>query len=356
MIMALRIFLNQVRMGLKLYLRIPAAIFWVFAFPVIMFMGLGAVMSGGDTGIKLVWAGPQTPEGADLFLQQALAEERLTVETLNRGAAETRWQGGKLPAMLEGEQGHYSLRLNSYLAAQGSHIEALVQQAFLIAQARAAGAPELAHIPVQMSSPGGHHEGPYTAYLLPGLMGLNLLMMGIFSTGMVDVTLRAKGGYKRLATTPLPCSVYLAAQLCVRLIVVCLSAALLMSVGALFFGVYNQGSYGSILVLLLLGAACFISMGYLLASFSRNVESYNGIANLVFLPTMLLSGVYFSLDAAPVWLQRGADVTPLASLLRALRAVFNDGASLASQGTGLAILVGWTIVLFTLASRRFRWV
>lgn len=354
--MALRIFLSQVRMGLKLYLRIPAAIFWVFAFPVIMLMGLGAIAGGGATGIKLVWAGPQSPQGADLFLHRALEERGLTVELLTADAAETRWQGGKLPALLEGDQGHYSLRLNSYLGAQGSQIEALVQQAFLIAQARAAGAPELAHIPVSLSSPGGHHDGPYAAYLLPGLMGLNLLMMGIFSTGMVDVTLRAKGGYKRLATTPMPRSVYLGAQLCVRLIVVCLSAALLMTVGALLFGVHNQGSYGAILVFLLVGAACFISLGYLLASFARNVESYNGIANLVFLPTMLLSGVYFSLDAAPNWLQRGADFLPLASLLRSLRAVFNDGASLASQGAGLAIMVGWTIVLFALASRRFRWV
>jgi ABC-type multidrug transport system permease subunit len=181
-------------------------------------------------------------------------------------------------------------------------------------------------------------------------------MMGVFSTGIVDVTLRAKGGYKRLATTPLPRHIYLGAQLSVRLIVVIVAAGLLMLVGAIAFGIHNQGSYLSLLLVQMLGAACFISMGYLLASFAQTPEVYSGIANLTFLPLMLLSGVYFSLDAAPEWVQRGADLLPLTPLLRVLRAIFNDGAGLASQWTGIAVVAGWTLVLFALATRRFKWV
>jgi ABC-2 type transport system permease protein len=135
-----------------------------------------------------------------------------------------------------------------------------------------------------------------------------------------------------------------------------ISATLLLLCGALVFGIRNQGSYGSLFALLIFGSACFISMGYLLASFARNVETYSGIANLVFLPVMLLSGVYFSLDEAPQWLQRGADLLPLAPLLKAMRAVFNDGASFVSQSQALALLAVWTVLLFVLAVRRFRWV
>jgi ABC-type multidrug transport system permease subunit len=181
-------------------------------------------------------------------------------------------------------------------------------------------------------------------------------MMGVFSTGMVDVTMRDKGGYKRLATTPLPRAVYIAAQLCVRLTTVTVSAILLMLVGALVFGVHNQGGYFGLLLIIVLGGSCFASLGYFLGSFARTVESYNGIANMAFLPLMLLSGVYFSLDSAPVWLQKAADLLPLSPILRSLRAIFNDGASLASQGFWLAVLAGWTVVLFTLAVKRFRWV
>jgi ABC-type polysaccharide/polyol phosphate export permease len=121
------------------------------------------------------------------------------------------------------------------------------------------------------------------------------------------------------------------------------------------FGIYNQGSYVGLLALVLLGASCFICMGYVLASFAKTVDSYGGIANMVLLPLMMLSGVYFSLDSAPEWLQRLVDFLPLTPLLKALRAVYNDGASLASLSPSLMTLGVWTLVLFVAATRRFKW-
>lgn len=352
-----RIYINQLLMGLKIYLRVPAAMFWIIAFPIAMLVGLGTVLGGsGDNTIKLVWAQPVAASADDVAFEKALTERGLTVEILPAAEAETRWQQGKMPAMLEGQGGKYSLRTNTYLAAQGLMINGLVQQAFLTAQARARGVGDLAQIPVVSSSPGGHRGGPYAAYLLPGLLGLNLLMMGLFSVGMVDVTLREKGGYKRLATTPLPRHVYLASQVSVRLIIAFVAAALLLLAGALVFGVTNQGSYASLLALVLFGAACFICMGYVLASFAKNVDTYGGIANMVLLPLMMLSGVYFSLDSAPQWLQTTVDFLPLTPLLKALRAVYNDGASLASVSPSLMILAVWTLLLFVAATRRFKWV
>ncbi|MDR3481949.1 MAG: ABC transporter permease [Burkholderiaceae bacterium] len=353
-----RIFLKQFMMSLKVYLRLPAAIFWLVAFPIVMFAGLATVLSGkSDSGVKLVWAQSAPALSAeDGALQKALAERGLDMQIMTPEEAEARWRGGKLAALLQGQGGHYTLRLNSYLAAQGAQADALVQQAYLVVQARAHGAVDIASIPTVRASVGGRGDAPYAAYLLPGLLGLNLLMMGLFSAGMVDVTLREKGGYKRLATTPLPRYIFLAAQVCVRLVVVTVAAAMLMAVGAALFGVYNRGSYLSLFALIVLGTACFNSLGYVLASFARGVDAYGGLANLVFLPTMMLSGVYFSLDAAPEWLQRGADMLPLTPLLAALRAVFNDGASLASQGSALAIVGVWTVVLFAAATKRFKWV
>jgi ABC-type multidrug transport system permease subunit len=355
--MQLRMFFRQFLMGLKLYLRVPAAIFWIIAFPMLMLLGLGSAFGGKtDTGPKLVWAQAAPASATDGFLQQVLAERVAKLEIVTPTEGERRWREGKLPVLLEGQGGRYRLRINSYLRAQGTQLEALVQQALLVAQARAQGAPEPASIPVVIGSPGGRHDGPYAAFLLPGLLGLNVLMMGVFSAGIVDVQMREKGGYKRLATTPLPRYVYLGAQLCVRLIVVFASALMLMLAGAVVFGIHNEGSYFSVLVLQMIGAACFISLGYLLASFARTVEAYSGIANIVFLVLMLVSGVYFSLDAAPVWFQRVADLLPLSPLLSALRAVFNDGSSLAGQGSALLLLSGWTVLFFVLASKRFKWV
>ncbi len=352
-----RIFVSQFVMGLTLYCRNPAALFWIVAFPVAMLVALGTVFGGtADRTVHLLWSQSSDQSGDDIALKQALKELGITVDTVTPDLAGIRWKNGKLPVLLEKQGQEYTLKVNSYLAGQAMPVTALVQQGFLMVQARAVGAGDLRRIPEAMESPGGHRDGPYAAYLLPGLLGLNLLMMGVFSIGMVDVDLRVKGVYKRLATTPLPRSIYLAAQMCVRLFVVIVAAIVLMSVGAGLFGIYNQGSYLDLFALIFLGTACFASLGYLLASFASTVEISNGLANLVFLPLMMLSGVYFSLDSAPLWLQKTSDLLPLAPLLTALRAVFNDGASLTAQGPSILIIGIWTVILFVLATRRFKWI
>jgi ABC-type multidrug transport system permease subunit len=352
-----RMYLKQAVMSMKLYLRIPAALFWIFGFPIVMLLGLGTVFgSHGAQAEKLVWAETSPPSPRDRDLEAACQALGLQIEVLTPADADARWAAGKLPALLTSPGGEYMLRLNGYLGAQSRQIESLVQQAFLAGQARARGITDLTRMPVVMETPGGHRDGPYAAFLLPGLLGLNVLTMGVFYTGISDVTMREKGGYKRLATTPLPRHIWLLAQLTVRLLVVLVSAAALMLVGALVFGIHNQGAYLSVFVLLIVGSACFICMGYLLASFASTVEVYSGIANFAFLTLMLMSGVYFSIDAAPVWLQRAADLLPLAPLLTALRAVFNDGAALGAQASVLAIVGVWTLLLLIAATRRFRWI
>jgi len=306
--------------------------------------------------MKLVWAQPAQTTDRDQAMLRSLKELGVTVEADTADVAEQRWKSGKLPVMLEAVDGSYRLRVNSYLAMQAMSIVSVVEQGFMQVQAHEAGLAGLARIPFVRESPGGHHDGPYAAFLLPGMLGLNLLMMGVFAIGTVDVDLRVNGIYKRLATTPLPRHLYLTAQMTVRFIIVFTSAALLIAVGALAFGVYSQGSYWSLAALIMLGTACFASMGYVLASFAGSVEVMNGLANLVFMPLMMLSGVYFSLDSAPAWLQKTADLLPLTPLLKALRAVFNDGASLASQGNSILIIAIWTAGLFLVATRRFKWV
>jgi ABC-type polysaccharide/polyol phosphate export permease len=356
--MYMRIFLTQLFLGAKLYLRSPIDLFWMVFFPISLLVCLGALLGGrADAPQKLVWMRAAAATEADERFARALAECGLQVEVLSSVAAEARWVTGKLPAMLEGNSGHYRLRIDPYYRAQGHQIEADVQQGYLrAALTSAAGGTPPARVPVVETGPSGHTDARYVAYLLPGLLGFNLMAMGVFNTGIADVATRAKGGYRRLAVTPAPRPIYLAAQLAVRLLVVIVSATLLILVGFLFFGVRSHGDYLSLAALIVLGTACFTSMGFVLASFAGTVNAYDGVANSVFIPMMLLSGVYFSLDGAPAWLQLGADVLPLAALLKALRAVFTDGADLRSQGSLIGLVCGWAAAFFVLAVKRFRWV
>lgn len=347
---------RQFVMEWRLYARDRVAMFWTMAFPVILLLGLGTMFRDGG-GPKLSVVRVQSPVSGpqDAALDQALGELQLKVRILSQEDAEARWAKGETAAQVEPEGTGYRLRLNSYLMSQAATTAGLVNQAWLVAQARLNGSPEPRRLPIQMESPGHRHSANYATFLLPGLLALNLLSMGLFSVGMVNVSYREKGKFRRLAVTPLPKWIFLLGQVLHRLTVTVVQAGILLLVGRLAFGIQNQGSFLDLLLIMTLGTGCFMAFGFALSGFAETSEGYAAISNLAFFPLMILSGVYFTLDTAPAWLQLLVAGLPLAPFLGALRAVFNDGATLAGHGSGLAIVAAWGVAAFGLAVRRFRW-
>jgi ABC-2 type transport system permease protein len=348
---------RQFKIEWKLYVRDRAAMFWTFAFPLLMLFGFGVIFrSDGPPAMTLVRIAPAQETARDQMFLKTLKEARLNVVTLDAKQAEERWKKGDTIAQLESVGDGYRLHLNSYLLAQGQVVALAASQAFLVAQARVNGAPEPERIPMVIESPGHAHSTNYAAFLVPGLVGLNLLSTGLFSVGMVTVAYREKGKYRRLAVTPLPKWVFLGGQILQRVTSVLLQTLLLLLAAWLGFQITNQGSYLVFTALIVFGTATFIAMGFALSSFASTVETYGAVSNLAFFPMMLLSGVYFRLDSAPQWLQKVVLILPLSPFLRALRAVYNDGATLQGHVFGLTILAAWAVLSFVFAVKRFRWV
>ncbi len=348
---------QQFKSEWRLYLRDKGAMFWTFLFPLLMLFAFGLIFrSGGPSAMTLVRVAPVVETPRDQAFVKALEEAHLKVVTLSPADALARWEKGETAAELDSVGDGYRLKLNSYLIAQGQTAAQVASQAFLVAQARLSGAPEPERIPFVVESPGHAHSDNYAAFLVPGLIGLNLLTMGLFAVGMVTVSYREKGKFRRLAVTPLPKWVFIMAQILQRVTVVALQTTLLLLAARIGFQISNQGSYLLFGLLVFAGTATFLAMGFALSSFASTVETYGAISNLVFFPMMLLSGVYFRLDNAPKWMQNAVSILPLSPYLRALRSVFNDGATLAGHGTGLAILGVWAVLCFVLAVKRFRWV
>jgi ABC-type multidrug transport system permease subunit len=131
--------------------------------------------------------------------------------------------------------------------------------------------------------------------------------------------------------------------------------AFLLAFGARAFGVDAHGSWFAVAVVGLAGTLAFGGLGLLIASRARNMETANGLMNLASLPMWLLSGVFFSTSNFPAWMRPAVKALPLTALNDALRAVVNDGASLAACGADLAILAAWIVGTFALALRWFRW-
>jgi len=347
--------LRQFLMEWKLYSRDRVALFWTFAFPMLLLLGFGTIFRSGSTPtltLVVPQGTSQTQAGRDLL--GALKGTPLQLLELAPQAAVARWRQGETAAQLEPGPAGFMVKVNTYLAAQGQMTAQIVQQANLAVQIRRDGA-EPRWLPVRMESPGSVHSSNYAAFLLPGLLGMNLLSMGLFSVGMVNVSYREKGKFRRLAVTPLPKWIFLLGQILHRLTVTFLQAALMLALGYFAFGIGNQGSYLLLGAVMALGTACFMAMGFALAGFTQTSEGYAAVSNVFFFPMMLLSGVYFTLDSAPRWMQQAVFVLPLSPYLKTLRAVFNDGAGMPGHWAQMAIVAAWTGACFLVAVKKFRW-
>ena len=195
----------------------------------------------------------------------------------------------------------------------------------------------------------------YIDFLIPGLLGMNLMGTGIWGLAF-SVTTRAAGKLlKRLVATPMRRSQYLLAQIFGRLVFLVPEVAVLVGFGWLVFGVEVHGSILLLLVTCLLGALSFCGIGLLVASRATTVEGASGLMNLVMMPMWILSGVFFSSERFPDVVQPIIKALPLTALNDALRGIMTEGRGLAGVAPQLAILAAWGLASFAVALKIFRW-
>jgi ABC-type multidrug transport system permease subunit len=195
----------------------------------------------------------------------------------------------------------------------------------------------------------------YIDWVIPGLIGLNLMSTGMWGIGFGIVNMRQKKQLKRLVATPMRRGDFLLSQMAARLAFLALEVPPLVLFAWLAFDVEVAGSWLDLGVVVLLGTLTFAGLGLLASSRARTVEGVSGIMNVVMLPMFILSGVFFSARRFPDLIQPVIQLLPLTALNDALRGVYNDGRPLVDVSWELLILVGWTALSALLALRLFRW-
>ncbi|HET8715821.1 MAG TPA: hypothetical protein VFM16_08345, partial [Holophagaceae bacterium] len=137
-----KLLLNQFLMEWKLYLRDKGAMFWTFLFPVLMLLGFGVIFRG-DSAPKMpvVWVQPAVVQAKDQALLESLAQFPTKLEPMTAAEAEAKWQKGETALQLEPAPDGFRMKVNSYLIAQGQMTAQVVQQAFLMSQAKLGGQP-----------------------------------------------------------------------------------------------------------------------------------------------------------------------------------------------------------------------
>jgi ABC-type multidrug transport system permease subunit len=195
----------------------------------------------------------------------------------------------------------------------------------------------------------------YADWLVPGLLGVNIMFSSLFAIGHVIVRYRKSGYLKRLHGTPLRAMEFVSAQLLACLIIIVGVAMGVFALCKLILDLRMAGSYFDLLLVTTLGAMSMIAMSLLISARISSEELSGGLLNLLSWPMLVLSGVFFSLDGAPQVVRAAAELFPLTQMLTAARAVMLDGAGLADIARPLLVLVAMTAVFLTLGARLFRW-
>ena len=195
----------------------------------------------------------------------------------------------------------------------------------------------------------------YVDWVLPGILGMNMMFSCLFGVGYVVVRYRKNGFLKRLRATPLRAIEFVIAQVASRLMLIMLITSFVYAGTKYFLDTRMDGSYLALFLIAFVGAIALLSMGLLVAARITSEELAGGLLNLITWPMMLLSGVWFSLEGADAWVRQVAKIFPLTHILDSARAVMLDGATLLDVTPALISLSVMSVVFLGLGAAMFRW-
>jgi ABC-2 type transport system permease protein len=329
------------------FLREPEAVFWTFLFPVLMTVGLGiAFRSKPESAVKVVVL--STAPDAQATAARLSGNRLLDVQLLDDSAAARGLRTGKVALVIVPRAaGAVEYRFDD-TRPEGIAARRVADDALQ----RGAGRTD----PVAVQETRIRERGSrYIDFVVPGLLGMNLLGSGVWGTGFAIVDARRKRLLKRLVATPMPKPAYLASYILSRIGLLVVEAGVLLLFARWVFGVPLRGSLGALAVICLLSSLAFGGLGLLIASRARTIEAASGLMNLTMVPMWVFSGIFFSASRFPSAIQPVVQALPLTAVNNALRANMLEGATLAQLAPELAIVAAWLVLCFAVAVRIFRW-
>jgi ABC-type multidrug transport system permease subunit len=330
-------------------MRQPEALFWVFIFPMMMAFALGiAFRNTAPEKIKV--AVDSASADASAIVTSLAKSERLDAVLLSSEEAARHLRTGKVALVVKAS--HAAAQKYDFTFDATRPDSQSARYAVDDALQRAAGRKDLAEIKEQTITETGAR---YIDFLIPGLLGMNLMSSGLWGLGFVLVQARMQKLLKRLAATPMKRWHFLMSFILSRLIFLAFEILAVLAFAYFVFGAKVQGSVLSFFLIAVIGSMTFAGMGLVIAARPQTIEGVSGLINAAMLPMWLLSGTFFSSSRFPDFAQPFIKLLPLTALNDSLRAVMNEGASLFSVWPAIAVMLVWGIVSFLLALKIFRW-
>lgn len=350
--------------SLRAIFRSPSAVVFSIAFPLIFILVFGFI--GGGSRVSLNVAFDQSSDTANPIYPVLKKIPGLNIVKKTAEDLKENLEKGRVTAVIRivkpvKEGGPYTIALTSSEAVNPQNIQVLqsILNAVIggINQQTYPGAPTIATVNNQVQKiPGRIYRT--IDFILPGQLGFSLLSSGVFGVAFLFFNLRQQLVLKRFYATPITRSYIVLGEALSRVIFQMMTAVIIIGVGHYLFKftlVHGMRTFFDIMLLSFLALILFMGFGFIVSSVSKNESSIPPFANLITLPQFLLAGTFFSIEAFPSWLQPVCRVLPLTHFNNAMRNIAFEGASLASCWREIGILGIWTVVVYLVAFKTFKW-
>ncbi len=350
----MRALLAMVKANLKMNVRNRQALFWNLAFPIIFIVIFGTIFGGTNSTTVRVGV---TGDASTLQASTLAALKSNDVFKVSTDAS-----GAELKALDNGDrdivlvfgpppptgQPEVKFIYDSSNGPNSSIATATVRQVLLTV---AQGSNPVPIVEQAVST----HNLSYIDFFIPGIVAMSLMNSGVIGLSTAFVTYRERGILRRIKVTPFPLSSFIVARIISQLLIAVAQAVIMTGLGMALFGLHLDGNILLALLVVILGALVFLSIGLAVSAFAKNTEIAASYANLITFPMLFLSGVFFSLDAAPAWIRPITKILPLAYLVNALRDVMTRGKGLSAIWIDLVVMGAIFVVAMTFAVRFFKW-
>jgi len=338
----------------RIFVREPSALFWTYGFPVVLALALGVAFRNRPP--EPVEVAIENSPGCEAWRDALSTNSQVHVRWLNpREAREALRAGkvsvvvGRLPAQaLSAHGGPPRIYQFDPTRPESRMARAIVDEALQRAEGRADPTPVQDQL---VTEPGSR----YIDFLIPGLLGFNLMSSGLWGVGFVIVEMRVRKLIKRMMATPMSRAHFLLSFVLVRGVFLLGELPVLLCFAHWVFHVPIRGSVPLIVGLSALGSLMFAGLGLLIGCRAQNTHTVAGLVNLATLPMLVTSGVFFSAARFPEAFQPIIRLLPLTAVIEAVRTVMLDGLGLAAVANQIGIMLAWGLISFVIALRMFRW-
>jgi ABC-2 type transport system permease protein len=350
----------------KRWARDPVALFFTFLFPLLFLFVFGSLFRDNDVSFEVAVLNRSDSAVASQFVEQIEQNEVLQVQTdvTNFDDAQDRMDRGELSSIIElpasfGQTGQDGMPRGNVVVYYEEANPQTGQTVAGIVQQMVEGFNEGL---LQMQPPIAVEQKATTTsdltrfdYLFAGLMGFAVLSLAIFGMANGFPADKKTGSLRRLRATPLRASQLVLATAIEYVLIGLLSMALMLVVSMTLFDFQMRGNYLTLLAFSITGIFCLFGFGLAIGGWAKNENQSAPLSNLVAIPMMFLSGVFFPVFLMPGFLQAIASFLPLTPIVDGIRMITTENASLLDLGPQLGIIAAWTAGIYILAFKIFRW-